>query len=460
MFRGESDWTVARPWAVSDRRSRHRPLRPSPLPVLGTYDVVVVGGGTSGAPAGIASAKSGARTLVIEYLYELGGVGTVGLIASYWYGRRRGFTEYVDQQVNPGKPSWNAVDKAEWLRRELTRSGADVWLGALGCGVLTARRQVRGVVVATPQGRGVVLAATVVDATGNADIAAWAGAQTQFGLTENGSLNVQIAGFPERPLRILRQYLLHHGRRHRRPGRVAPDGLEADQLPPTSAFDVGQLVDSRERRRVVGDYTLTVPDILSHRTFPDTISQHYSNFDAAAFPDSRLLLVRDAKGPCFHTDLPYRCLLPQGLDGILVVGLGASAERDAMTLIRMQADLQNQGYAAGLAAAAAVKAGRSHATHRPQGPAEGTRPPRRPGRARPHGHGLVPDCLPRKSNGPSRRSAPRTTANSRSAGRRHGPSRAGRCLAENAYEESGPATSNGITRKSSASSAIRRAPRY
>ena len=116
---------------------RYDPRRPSALPVLGQYDVVVVGGGTSGAPAGIASAKSGARTLVIEYLYELGGVGTVGLIAEYWYGRRKGYTEYVDQQVNPGKPSWKAAAKAEWLRRELVRSGADVWLGTFGCGALT-----------------------------------------------------------------------------------------------------------------------------------------------------------------------------------------------------------------------------------------------------------------------------------------------------------------------------------
>jgi hypothetical protein len=328
------------------------------LPVLGEYDVVVVGGGTSGAPAGIASAKSGARTLVIEYLYELGGVGTVGLIAEYWYGRRKGYTEYVDQHVNPGKPAWNAAAKAEWLRRELTRSGADVWLGTFGCGALTEGGQVRGVVVATPRGRGVVLAATVVDATGNADIAAWAGARTQFGISENGSLNVQIAGFPERPLQ--RSYVNTCYTMVDDTDVLDVSHLMAwkrTTLPNSSAFDVGQLVDSRERRRVVGDYTLTVPDILTHRTFPDTISQHYSNFDAAAFPDSRLLLVCDAKGPCFHTDLPYRCLLPRGLDGILVVGLGASAERDAMTLIRMQADLQNQGYAAGLAAAAAVKAG-------------------------------------------------------------------------------------------------------
>ena len=171
------------------------------LPVLGRYDVVVVGGGTSGAPAGIAAAKSGAKTLVIEYLHELGGVGTVGLIAGYWYGVRKGYTEYVDSQVNPGRSGWNAVEKAEWLRRELTRHGADVWFGVLGCGALCDGGQVRGVVVATPQGRAAVLAETVIDATGNGDIAACAGAPTQYSISDHGSLNVQIAGFPERPLK-------------------------------------------------------------------------------------------------------------------------------------------------------------------------------------------------------------------------------------------------------------------
>ena len=135
--------------------------------------------------------------------------------------------------------------------------------------------------------------------------------QTQFGISENGSLNVQIAGFPERPLQ--RSYV-------NTCYTMVDDTDVLDvwhlmawkrtELPNASAFDVGQLVDSRERRRVVGDYTLTVPDILNHRTFPDTISQHYSNFDAAAFPDSHLLLVRDAKGPCFTPTCPIAACCP------------------------------------------------------------------------------------------------------------------------------------------------------
>jgi flavin-dependent dehydrogenase len=219
------------------------------LPVLGRYDVVVVGGGTSGAPAGIAAAKSGARTLVVEYLHELGGTGTVGLIGSYWYGLRRGFTRYVDEQVNPGSHQWNAVEKAEWLRQELRRNGADVWFGVIGCGALDSNGQVRGVVVATPHGRGAVLASTIIDATGNADIAACAGARTQYSVSEAGSLNVQIAGFPERPMKrsyvntcytmvddtdVLDVWHLMAWRRTASEKKLA--------------FDVGQLVDSRDRR--------------------------------------------------------------------------------------------------------------------------------------------------------------------------------------------------------------------
>ena len=65
------------------------------LPVLGRYDVVVIGGGTAGAPAGIAAARQGAKTLVVEQLCGLGGVGTTGAISNYCAGNRVGFTASV-----------------------------------------------------------------------------------------------------------------------------------------------------------------------------------------------------------------------------------------------------------------------------------------------------------------------------------------------------------------------------
>jgi succinate dehydrogenase/fumarate reductase flavoprotein subunit len=61
--------------------------------VLGEYDVVVVGGGTGGAPAAIGAGRQGAKTLLLEYLHGLGGVGTIGYISSYYHGNKVGFTK-------------------------------------------------------------------------------------------------------------------------------------------------------------------------------------------------------------------------------------------------------------------------------------------------------------------------------------------------------------------------------
>ena len=52
------------------------------LPVLAEYDVVVLGGGTAGAPAGVGAAQHGAKTLVIDYMHGLGGMGTLGMIGT------------------------------------------------------------------------------------------------------------------------------------------------------------------------------------------------------------------------------------------------------------------------------------------------------------------------------------------------------------------------------------------
>jgi hypothetical protein len=90
------------------------------LPRLGRFDVVVVGGGTGGAPAAISAARAGADTLVIELSSGLGGVGTLGQITKYWFGNRVGFTAEIDAGVNAleykaelraAKGSWSAAAK-------------------------------------------------------------------------------------------------------------------------------------------------------------------------------------------------------------------------------------------------------------------------------------------------------------------------------------------------------------
>jgi hypothetical protein len=326
------------------------PAEARELPVLGTFDVVVVGGGTSGAPAGIAAARQGARTLVVEYQEGLGGIGTLGLIGRYHRGNRVGFTAEV--------PAAGGEEKQEWWRRELREAGGLLWLSTLGCGAWVENGCVRGAVVVTPQGRGVVLADVVVDATGNAEIAVAAGATSMN--SDEYDVAVQGAGMPARDLGAVytnTDYALVDDSDMMDVWRI----LVTAKRKYATNYDLATMVQTRERRRMVGDYVLTYLDQMTARTFPDTIVQSSSNYDSHGYPSHPIFAaVRPATGErpdggTVYT--PYRCLLPKNLEGILVTGLGCSAHRDAMALIRMQADLQNQGYAAGLAAAMAAERG-------------------------------------------------------------------------------------------------------
>ena len=317
------------------------------LPVIGKYDVVVVGGGTSGAPAAIAAAREGAKTLVLEALHGLGGVGTLGMIGKYWYGNRVGFAAEAPQ--NPLEV------RAEYYRSELIEAGGDVWFGVIGCGATVDGNRVTGVVVATPFGRGVITANVVIDGTGNAEIAEVAGAETRF---VEDFFALQASHIP--PREVGASYIN---------GNRAPIDA-ADPLDVTAAmtsvngesFDRGQLIASRERMRIVGDYCLDWLDQVTLRTFPDSIALGQSNYDSHGYQVHPyfMLKLRPTRVPGghnrqFYSYVPYRCLLPRGLDGILVVGLGLSVHRDALPIVRMQPDLQNIGYAAGVAAAMAAR---------------------------------------------------------------------------------------------------------
>ncbi|MDZ7617621.1 MAG: FAD-dependent oxidoreductase, partial [Patescibacteria group bacterium] len=320
------------------------------LPVLGRYDVVVIGGGTGGAPAGIGAAREGAKVLVVEYLHMLGGVGTAGYITNYHHGNRAGFTSTV-----PGERRWWPEQRAEWWRQTLLGEGGEVWFGAMGCGAVVEGGRVVGAVVATPAGRGVVLANVVIDSTGNADIAAAAGAETDY--TDASEFGMQGTGLPPRRL----------GANYTNSDFTIVD--ETDMLDVwhvfvyskqkyPEAFDQGQLIDTRERRRIVGDFRMTILDQAVDRTYPDTISQALSDYDSHGYSvDPYLMLSTRPMGGTFRVNIPFRCLLPKGLEGILVTGLGISVHRDAVTLVRMQPCIQNQGYAAGMAAATAAREG-------------------------------------------------------------------------------------------------------
>ncbi len=330
------------------------------LPVLAEMDVVVVGGGTGGAPAGIAAAREGAKTLVLESLHGLGGVGTLGYITVYYHGFRRGFTSEITHALwkwhgeGFDTACWNAEHKAEWFRQEIRKAGGQVWWNAIVSGAVMDGTRIIGVIVNTPWGRGIVKAGMVIDATGNADVAAAAGAPTT--VVSEHDLAVQGTGLPPKPLR---------------PAYTNTDYTftdDTDGLDTTRAFvvarqkfadrfDLAQIVDTRERRQIVGDVTLTPLDVYTGRTWGDAICLSRSNFDSHGFTVHPLFFVLPPDRTELDAWTPIRTFLPKGFQGLAVTGLGLSAQRDVMPVLRMQPDIQNHAYVLGIAAVMALKTG-------------------------------------------------------------------------------------------------------
>jgi hypothetical protein len=110
----------------------------------------------------------------------------------------------------------------------------------------------------------------------------------------------------------------------------------------------------RESRRVIGDYQLTRDDVLAARRFEDEIAlcgAPIEDHGPGGGTEWRYVPGGAAYG------IPYRCLLPRGLDGLLVAGRCFSATHDAHASARSMATCMAMGQAAGTAAAMAVAAG-------------------------------------------------------------------------------------------------------
>ena len=332
------------------------PFRLSSIPAGVRTGVIVAGGGTGGAPAALGAARSAAKVLCLESSCHLGGLTTQGRIASYWFGNRRGYSCELDRSVaemGPDTPypaegrKWNIEWKQHHFLRSAERGGVDIYFNSIAVGALRRGDLVSGVISASPDGCRLLESSAVIDSTGNADVAAAAGAQCEYAAP--GEAALQGSGV---------------SRANPGVGYANCDYCfvtDTDVLDATSAwvrgrekyseeFDIAPVLGTRERRRIVGDLQLKPEDFLLGRTYHDTIVDAQSNFDTHGFTVHGLFLLKPTSEEPLTAKVPYRALLPRGLDGILVTGLGISAHRDAMPVVRMEADVQNQGFAAGLAA--------------------------------------------------------------------------------------------------------------
>ena len=155
-------------------------------PVAGSYDVLVAGGGPAGVAAAVCAARLGAKTCLVEQTGIVGGVSTSGLM-SHWTGNTRGgiYEEFLDRSVDSPDPALRQTINPDKLQdaylRMLSEAGAELRLYTFVSAPLMEDGRVAGVVAESKSGRQALRAKVVVDASGDGDVAARAGAAFELG---------------------------------------------------------------------------------------------------------------------------------------------------------------------------------------------------------------------------------------------------------------------------------------
>jgi len=173
------------------------------LPVIDEYDVVVAGGGPGGIPAAVAAARAGAKTLLVERYGYLGGMATAGLIAVILGTRASGVPEEpmiggVAEELCRrmadlgGAPDYDTAvvrggiafhpEAFKLAADELVLGcGADLRLHSWVADTVVTDGRIAALVLESKSGREAVAGKVFVDATGDADVVARAGAGFTFG---------------------------------------------------------------------------------------------------------------------------------------------------------------------------------------------------------------------------------------------------------------------------------------
>jgi FAD dependent oxidoreductase len=119
----------------------------------------------------------------------------------------------------------------------------------------------------------------------------------------------------------------------------------------------GVNVGVRETRRTIGDYQLTAADVLEARKFDDVVARCSYPIDIHNPTGSGTILQRLPPGEAY--DIPLRCLLPKGVERLVVAGRCISGTHEAHSSYRVMPTAMATGQAAGVCAALAARAGKA-----------------------------------------------------------------------------------------------------
>lgn len=168
-------------------------LQPREIQLNDEYEVIIAGGGPAGCAAAIASARRGAKTLLIEATGCLGGMGTMGLVPAWCpFSDKekiiyKGIAEEIFKASNAGldhiKPTdmdWVPIDP-EHLKQvydeKVTEAGAHVLFNTMLSAVEAENGEVKTIIVSNKAGLTAYRAKVYIDCTGDGDLAVWAGAE-------------------------------------------------------------------------------------------------------------------------------------------------------------------------------------------------------------------------------------------------------------------------------------------
>lgn len=408
--------------AGSGNRERRMKLADRKISVDDTYDIVVAGGGPAGCAAAIAAASEGSRVLLIEATGNLGGLGTSGMVPAwcpFTDGEKiiyRGLAEKIFLESKKGVPH-EPADLYDWATinpeyligvydRMVAQSGADIlFFSRVAAVEMASDDKVDAVIVANKDGLTAYRPKILIDATGDGDICAWAGAEylkgDSDGVLQKSTLCFSVANIDTKAYREGPE--LHSGHnpdsasaRASRTGRfplldthcchnlVGPGVVQfnANHIEIKDTTDPRQLSDAmrlgrqvadqhlemlkefrpdvfrdafivktaiipgiRDSRRIVGDYLFTGDDWRARRTFDDEIGRncYFIDIHKSGVPE-----VHYSRGESHG--IPYRVLTPKGLRNVLVAGRCISTDEEAYGSLRVMPPCLVTGEAAGVAA--------------------------------------------------------------------------------------------------------------